>query len=169
LSGEPVNLIITVGPGEDASQFAPLPENTRVESYIPQSLLFPHCDLAILSGSSNTVMGALSHGLPMLLIPLSSTQPLHAMRCTSLGIGCVLKQPGIFDGYLYNLSYAELSPESVRIAVKELFDNQSYRQNAQRLRKEIESLPGCERAVELLTGLAREKTSQLRPPGRLIG
>lgn len=160
LRDEPLNLIMTVGAGQDAAQFAPLPANIYVETYIPQSLLFPRCEMVILNGSCNTVISALSYGLPLLLIPMGSTQPLHAMRCATLGVGCVLKPRGLFDGYLYNRAYAELSPEAVRVTVKELLQNPSYRQSAQRLRQEMQSLPGTERAVELLLKLAAEKTPQ---------
>ena len=161
LREEPVNLILTVGPDQDREQFGPQPANVFIETYIPQTLLFPHCDLVILSGSSNTVITALSYGLPMILIPLNSTQPLHAMRCASLGVGRVIKQRDMFDAYLYDRSYAELSPETVRTAVRKLLHDPTYRRNAQRLREEIRSLPGPAKAVELLTRLALEKRPQL--------
>jgi UDP:flavonoid glycosyltransferase YjiC (YdhE family) len=69
-----------------------------------------------------------------------------------------LKVPGFFYGT--GLGFEELSADSVRRSVRELLDNPTYRRNAQTLRDEANSLPGPERAVELLTRLAEGRTVQ---------
>lgn len=160
LRQEPINLILTVGRDQNTEQFGPQPANVHIERYIPQTLLFPHCDLVIAHGGVNTVMSALSHGLPVLVIPLSAQHPLHARRCADLGVGLVVRRRGQFKVH-FDYQPPELSPQAVRDAVQELLQNPSYRQNARRLREEIMSLPGPERAVELLTKLAVERAPQL--------
>jgi UDP:flavonoid glycosyltransferase YjiC (YdhE family) len=49
----------------------------------------------------------------------------------------------------------ELS-QAIRDAAQEVLRERSYRDNAQRVRKEIEGLPGLEYAVELLEKLSDE-------------
>ena len=80
---EPVTLIVTTGRDRDPAEFGPQPAHVRIERYVPQSLLFPRCDLVITHGGTGTVLTALGHGLPMVLIPsppTSRTMPAAARR-----------------------------------------------------------------------------------------
>ncbi len=153
LRNEPINLIVTLGRDSDPAQLGSQPPNVYIERYIPHSLLLQYCDLVIAHGGACTTLSVLSRGLPLLLIPLSADQPFHAMRCASLGVALVIKQHGQFDAYLYDHYYAELSPTAIRNGVRELLQNPLYRRNAQLIQEEMRSLPGPERAVDLLTGL----------------
>src|SRR5688500_7535798 len=85
LRDEPINLILTVGRNINPTTFGPQPPNVHIERYIPQSLLLPHCDLVITHGGSGTVMDTLSHGLPMVVIPIAADQPPNAKSCARLG------------------------------------------------------------------------------------
>ena len=156
LRDEPVNLILTVGSNSDPKQFGPQPPNVYIERYIPMSLLLPHCQVAITHGGFGTTLAVLNNGLPSLVVPVSGTDPFRALRCLSTGTGLALKVPGFFYGT--GLGFEELSADSVRRSVRELLDNPAYRRNAQILRDEANSLPGPERAVELLTQLAEGRT-----------
>ena len=144
LRDEPVALIVTTGRDQDPADFGPQPPHIRVERYVPQSLLFPHCDLAIFHGGSGTVMTALEHGLPMVVIPVAADQPDNARRCQQLGVAHVILPE-------------DRTPEAIRDAVREVLQNPDYRRNAERLREEMQSLPGPEHAVRWLERLATEK------------
>jgi MGT family glycosyltransferase len=144
LRDEPVSLILTVGRDRDPAEFGPQPPHVHVERYIPQSLLFPHCDLVVNHGGSGTVMTALSHGLPMVIVPISADQPDHARRCQQLGVAQVIAPE-------------ERTPEAIRAAVRAVLADPTYRQNAQRLRAELARLPGTEQAVGWLERLATEQ------------
>jgi UDP:flavonoid glycosyltransferase YjiC (YdhE family) len=104
-------------------------------------------------------MSALSHGLPIVFIPRSANNPVHAIRCVELGVGLIVKSPGRVPSYL-EYQGAEFSPRAIRAAVRELIENPEYRQNARRLREEIASLPAPEKVVELLVKLAVERVPQ---------
>ena len=86
----PVDLIVTVGPDIDPDEFGPQPAGVRIERFVPQAALLPHCDLVVSHGGSGSVLGALAHGLPMVLLPLGADQPLNAARCAALGAARVL-------------------------------------------------------------------------------
>jgi UDP:flavonoid glycosyltransferase YjiC (YdhE family) len=158
LGGEPVNLILTVGPGRDPAGLGPLPPNVRVERYLPQSLLFPRCDLVITHGGINTILGALSHGVPLLVVPISAHHPFHAARITALSLGKALRRA---DRTAPAAAGTELSASAVREAVREILRSSEIRANARQIAEEMAALPGVDHAVELLERLAEQKTAQL--------
>jgi UDP:flavonoid glycosyltransferase YjiC (YdhE family) len=144
LRDEPITLIVTTGRNQDPAAFGPQPPNVHLERYVPQSLLFPHCDLVVTHGGSGTVLTALDHGLPMVIVPVSADQPDNARRCEQLGVATVV-------------SPDDRTPEAFRRAARDLLANPSYRQNAERLREEMEGLPGPAQVVGWLERLAEER------------
>lgn len=143
LRDEAVNLILTVGHNQDPAQFGSQPPNVHIERYIPQTLLLTYCDLVITHGGFNTVMAALVHGLPLIVIPIAADQPENARRCAALGVGRVVEP-------------AELTPEALREAVLGVLKHAAYRENARRLQEEMLALPGVAYAVERLERLGLE-------------
>jgi UDP:flavonoid glycosyltransferase YjiC (YdhE family) len=146
LRDEPINLILAVGRNTDPLTFGAQPPNVHIVRYIPQSLLLPYCDMVVTQGGSGTTMDALSHGLPMVMIPIAADQPQNARRCAELGIARMI-EPGQQVGLA----------ETIRDAVREVLSDPHYKQNAQNLQKEIEALPGLEYPVALLERLAVER------------
>lgn len=140
----PINVVMTVGKYIDPEEFGPQPPSVRIERYIPQSSILPHCSAVISHAGSGSVMGALAHGLPMVLIPMGADQPLNAARCENLGVARMLDP-------------IEATPESVKDAVSIVLRCAEYRRAAERLRGELANLPGPAHAVELLERLAAEK------------
>jgi len=140
----PIHLVVTVGRDVDPAELGPQPASVRIERYVPQASLLPRCALVVSHGGSGSVMGALAHGLPMVLVPLGADQPLNAARCAALGVA-------------RELDAAELTPEAVRAAAAAMLADRGPRQAAARLRDEIAALPGPEHAVRLLEGLAAER------------
>jgi UDP:flavonoid glycosyltransferase YjiC (YdhE family) len=143
LHDEPVSLILTVGRDQDPANFGSQPPHIHIARYIPQSLLFPHCDLVVNHGGSGTVMSALGHGLPMVIIPVSADQPDNARRCQQLGVAQVIPPE-------------ERTPEAIREGVCGVLGNPTYRQNAQRLQQELAELPPPEHVAGWLERLATD-------------
>ena len=141
LSAEPYNVIVTVGPDRDPAELGPQPENVHVESYLPQSLLFPHCDLVLCHGGSGTTLAALAHGLPLLVLPQGANQFWNAERCAELGVGAWLPE-------------SDLDPEEVRASVARLLAAGDYRRRARDLQREIDRMPGPAQVVDELEELA---------------
>jgi MGT family glycosyltransferase len=145
LRDEPINLILSVGRNTDPRTFGEQPANVHIERYIPQSLLLPHCDLIVTQAGSGTMMDTLSHGLPMVMLPIGADQPENAQRCAELGVARVLGR-------------GERTAQAIGEAVREILRNPQYKQNAQRIQKEIDALPGLEYPVALLERLADKRT-----------
>lgn len=142
----PINLVATVGHDVDPAELGPQPGNVRIERYVPQSRVLPYCDLVVSHGGSGSVIGALAHGLPSLLLPIGADQPWNAERCLDLGVARVLDP-------------VAATPESLRQAVVTLLDEPTYRTNAERIRDEIAALPDVANTVVLLERIAAEKQS----------
>ena len=140
LRGERLNVIVTVGPNREPSELGPQPADVRVERYLPQSLLFPRCDVVVAHGGSGTTLAALAHGLPLLLLPQGANQFWNADRCAQLGVAIRLL-PG------------EVEPQAVRRAVRALLGQPGYRAQARRLAGEMAAMPAPEDVVPLLEAL----------------
>ncbi len=163
-----VNVIITVGSHQDPAQFGPQPDHIHIERYIPQSLLLPHCAMAITHCGFQTTLSVLNHSLPMLAVPIGATDPLRAIRCVALGSGLAvlsdLLKTQISDPMWqtileqYRMSWVPMDPVAIHDAVHALLFDPIYRQNAQRVYQEMQGLPGLDHAVELLTSLATERS-----------
>jgi len=65
----PINLIATVGRDIDPAELGPQPSHIHIEQFVPQATILPYCDAVICHGGSGSVIGALAHGLPMVLNP----------------------------------------------------------------------------------------------------
>ncbi|QUH00786.1 glycosyltransferase family 1 protein [Saccharopolyspora erythraea] len=145
----PANVVVTVGPHVDPARFGPQPGNVHIEQHIPQSVVLPRCDVVVSHGGSGSVMGALAHGLPAVLVPLGADQPHNARRCRELGVAEVLDA-------------VTATPQDIRAAVSTVLADPGYRRAAERLRDEIAALPDPARAVALLERLAAEKCPIVR-------
>jgi len=137
----PMDVVVTVGRELDPQVLGPQPANVYVRSYIPQSALLSHCDLVVSHAGSGSVVGALAHGLPMVLLPIGADQPFNAARCHDLHVGRVLNA-------------FEAAPGDVRRAAAAVLEDTTYGQNAKRLEAEIAALPDPEYGVRLLERLA---------------
>jgi MGT family glycosyltransferase len=135
---------VTVGPHIDPSELGPQPPHVRVEGYLPQAEVLPGCDVVVTHGGSGSVLGALAHGLPLVVLPMGADQPLNAARCEAVGVGRSLDALGA-------------TPADVRDAVAAVLHEPSYRRSAERLRDEIAALPEPAEALKLVEALyARE-------------
>jgi len=140
LRGLPINVIATVGRDIDPKEFGVQPTHIHIERFIAQSAVLPHCSLVVSHGGSGSVLGALAHGLPQVLIPMGADQPLNARRVDALGLGRVLDP-------------ITATPGDVRDAVWSVLTEPAHRRAAARLRDEIATLPPPDAAVACIEAL----------------
>jgi UDP:flavonoid glycosyltransferase YjiC (YdhE family) len=137
LSGKDVDLLITIGFGGDPDSIGPLPSNAHAESYVPQSLLLPHCSAVICHGGAGTTLGSLALGLPLLILPQGADQYVIGDLVLAAGAGLVLAPP-------------EVNPSTVEANLVALLEDPRHRAGARRLQREIALMPGPEEAVPLI-------------------
>ena len=144
LRDEPFNLIVTVGRTLDPARFGSQPSNVRIEQYVPHEMLLPHCNLVVTHAGFNTLMAALTRGLPLVAVPLGADQFRNAERCANHGLG-------------FTVDPRDRTPEAIRAAVHHVMDNSSFAKATESMRRTIAQMPGPEAAVVLLQQLANER------------
>jgi MGT family glycosyltransferase len=144
LRGLPADVVVTVGRHIDPAELGAQPAHIHIARFIPQAQVLPHCAAVISHGGSGSVLGALAHGLPSLIVPMGADQPHNAARCAALGLGLALDP-------------VAATPEQVRAAITKVLGDPAYRRAAARVRDEIAALPGPEHAVALLERLVAER------------
>ena len=130
LADEPVDVVVTIGATQDPSALRPVPGNAQVERFIPQATLLPRCAAVVHHAGSGTMMGALGHGLPQVLIPQGADNFINASLLERAGTGRALL-PGA------------VTPEKVRQAVRQVLDEPSYSASARRAAAEIAAMPSA--------------------------
>lgn len=63
---------MTIGRDGDRTRFGDQPDNVRIEDFVPQERLLPAVDVVVCHGGSATVLGALAHGVPLVVAPLAT-------------------------------------------------------------------------------------------------
>ncbi|HEV8207168.1 MAG TPA: glycosyltransferase [Acidimicrobiia bacterium] len=123
-----VRTLVTVGPQADPDALGMQPDHVRVERYVPQSLVLPHCDVVVSHAGSGTVLAALTLGLPQVCLPQGADQFLNAAAVASSGVGISL-MPG------------EGGAGAVRDGVARVLEDVSFRDAAWRVSSSIASMP----------------------------
>lgn len=135
-----VDALVTVGPDGDPSALGPLPGSVRVERFVPQGVLLRHVDAVAHHGGSGTMLGALAHGIPQLLLPHGADQFVNAQALVDSGAGrCLLPE--------------QITPESVAGAVQALLSDPGYRAAARGIATEIAAMPVPAQTVSKLARL----------------
>ena len=91
----PVNVLVTVGPGADPASLGPRPPHVLVADFAPHELLLPHCTAIISQGGPATILAALDHGLPHLVLPQGADQFMNAPVLVDSGAGLALMPPEV--------------------------------------------------------------------------
>lgn len=140
LAGLDVRVLVTVGPGCDPAALRPQAPRVRVERYVPQGLVLPHCDVVVSHAGSGTVLATLAEGVPQLCLPQGADQFLNAQAVSSAGAGLALAGP-------------EATAPAVREAVARLLTDESYRRAAQRIGAAIAAMPSPDEVAVALESL----------------
>jgi MGT family glycosyltransferase len=85
----PARVVVTTGPAVDPAEVTPA-ANTQIVRFVPHDSLFPAASLVVTHAGLGTVLTALSHGLPLLCLPMGRDQFFNASRVEALGAGKAL-------------------------------------------------------------------------------
>jgi UDP:flavonoid glycosyltransferase YjiC (YdhE family) len=81
-------LVTTSGHGDDTASAAL--SNVTVCDYVDHGRILPETDVLITHAGLGMVAAALSHGVPMVCVPLGRDQHLNATRVAAVGVGIAL-------------------------------------------------------------------------------
>jgi len=147
LSELDANIIVTVGHEIDPVELGDQPANVRVDRFVRQEALLPHCDVVVSHAGSGSVIGALAFGVPLVLLPMGADQSLNADRCQALGVARVLDP-------------ITVSSNDVRLAVVDVLRAPNYRDAATRIQNETAELPTSSDAATWIEALSRADLSR---------
>lgn len=123
------NVIMTVGRDNDPADLGPLPPHVVVEQYIPQASVLPYVDAAVVHAGSGSMLAALAHGVPMLMLPRAADQYDNARACSEAGASRVLRPE-------------QCDSAALTDGVKAVLFEPTLRAGAAAMREEIARMPG---------------------------
>jgi len=130
-------LVISLGGGASLESLPELPGSPLVVNYAPQLGLLKDATLTITHAGMNTTLESLSNGVPMVAIPITNDQPGVAARIVWTGAGEAVP-------------LAHLNVPRLRKAIKRVLMEDSYQQNASRLKEAICQAGGVNRAADIV-------------------
>ncbi len=141
LSTLDVEVALTTGAAA-IERLGSVPPNVRVVEQCPLHLLTATADVLVHSGGSGSTLTALAAGVPALSVTFGPEYRLNGRRIAANGAGLQM------DGH-------EADAESIGKAVRSLLEDASYREQAERLRQEMQDRPSPAALVSTLVELAR--------------
>jgi UDP:flavonoid glycosyltransferase YjiC (YdhE family) len=136
-----VDALVTSGPGRHFSLVAPDPPRLRVERYVPLGLVLPHCAAVLCHAGWGTLVATLSHGLPLVCVPLGADGPQNAARAEDFGASLTV---GVEDAVAGRATGA----------VATILAEPAFRERAEEARAELAAMPSPTEAVAALEALA---------------
>lgn len=132
-----VQLVIPLGSKINPEAVQRLPGSPLVVEYAPQVEVIAKASLTITHGGLNTVLDSLSHGVPLIAIPITYEQPGNAARIKWTGTGEVIP-------------LSSLSIPRLRATIGRVLTEDFYLNNALRLKRSLHSAGGVKRAGDIV-------------------
>lgn len=143
--------VVAHGGGLSDQEARSLPGDPLVYAFLPQTRILKQCAAAILHGGFNTVLDALSVGLPIVVVPLAFEQPATAARLARAGAGCIV-------------SPAEARRGGLEPALRRVLTAPAYRHAAETFALEMAAGGGAAEAAALVDTALCDRPNAM--PGR---
>lgn len=141
---EKVTVVLSVG-NFDISRLKHIPENFMIRNRVPQINLLKQASLFITHGGMNSVSEAMVHGVPMVVIPFVSDQPVNARQVEKLGLGKVL-------------DYKAITANALRDTAFSVMEDRQIQENLRKIQDEIANAPGNRGAVKIIEEYFKNNT-----------
>lgn len=134
----PYQVILSLG--ESACTFTDLPDNIQVYAHVDQMAVLSIADAFITHCGMNSASEGLYFEVPLVLYPQTPEQGAVAKRTAELSAGVLLQSA---------------DPDSIRKAVEEVLQNDSYRKAASRISDSFKKSGGIAEARAFLESITR--------------
>ncbi|GAB7192073.1 glycosyltransferase [Kineococcus sp. NUM-3379] len=88
-----VNVLLTAPAGTAPAELDVPADRVHVTGFTPLARLLPGVSAVVAAGGAGTVLGALTHGVPLVLMPVLADQPLIAERVAASGAAVACARP----------------------------------------------------------------------------
>jgi UDP:flavonoid glycosyltransferase YjiC (YdhE family) len=148
LAGEPVRVLATTNRREPVEPL-PVPANARLVDWVSYARTMPLCDAVVCHAGHGTLARALASGVPVVACPHAGDMAENAARVRWAGAGVSL--PRRFT-----------TPRGLRLAVRRLLSEPSYRRRAAELGEWATRHDGAREAADAVEELAKAHKSSQR-------
>ena len=124
---------------------SPPPRNVTVVPSAPHSSVLPFASAVVCHGGHGTVMKALAHGLPLVVMPFGRDQKDNGARVEVIGAGLSLS--------------SNAGPARIAVAIRRVLEEPGFREAAQRVAAIIRRDVKEDRAVSEMEALATQHRS----------
>lgn len=134
---ENADVVISVGAQCPIRKLKNIPPHIRVRQWVPQTQVLEAADVFVTHGGMNSVSEALVAGVPMVVIPFTSDQPVNAKCIERLGVGKILE-------------YDSLSKDGLREKVHEVMKDAQIKKHLAHVQELIMEAPGNKGGAEMI-------------------
>lgn len=135
----PVKALLTTGPVMPREELGVIPDNVRVERFVPQVEIMPYTSAVVCHGGSGTLISTLATGCPVVVIPLFADQPANARAAGAAGAGLA-----VFTHHA----------DEVAKAILAVLTSESIRAGAQNVAAELASMHPIDEAIAEIVSIA---------------
>ena len=140
-----VQVVMVLDPNGYREELAGLPDNFVVKRFVPQLALLRRSAAFINHGGVGSASEALYFGVPMVLVPQAFDHFLMAERCEIEGAGLMFAD--------------EPTAAELRDAVRRATAEESFRENAERLGRDLSEAGGAKQAASLILDWAAARSN----------
>lgn len=119
------------------SEQTKIPDNFTILPFAPQLDILPHANIFISHGGVNSVMESLWFGVPLVMVPQSSDQPVVAARVAEMGLGITLDNKA-------------LTSQQLREAVAKVNFDTGLKRRVEEMQSILHKQAGATRGADLL-------------------
>jgi MGT family glycosyltransferase len=129
--------VLAVGRRLDPAAFGPHPAHIELHQVVPQPDILAHASAMVCHAGLNSVMEALYHGVPLVVVPRTLEQEANAARVVELGLGVALEP-------------AALSAAALRAAVDRVASDRDMARRIGQLREQMRAAGGAAGAADAI-------------------
>lgn len=137
-----VSVILSTGTNVSIDSLGPPPKNFIVAPQVPQLAVLQRARAFVTHGGMNSVSESLSNGVPMTVVPQMGEQAIIGRRVAELGAGLFLAKE-------------EVTALRLRESVRRLLTDDSFRQQAEAIRRSFDDAGGTARAADAIRAFTR--------------
>ncbi len=134
---ENIDVIISVGQQFNMRKLKNITPNIHIYKSVPQLKVLKMADVFVTHGGMNSVSEALAYGVPMVVIPFVSDQPVNARCMEELGVA-------------KRLEYSSIDKDMLKDTVLSIIEDSEMKNNLAKVRELINVAPGNKGGAKLI-------------------